>query len=577
MLKRSRGRGLVVLVLILAFAGIGYVILHNSHAATTADVNNDGIVNILDLSVVASNYGGSGKTFAQGDITGDGTVNVFDFSVLASQWGQSSGGGNGVNKARPFAASSPWNTPLSGGPLDPTAAAPTWSDAAPIHDRMQIIGPNNLGGRDSAQIQWANASSPVTWRFLLSAFNNPNDNTFNRYGTLSFKSELGPTTLAEASNPDHVLTLAREDTGRYIELWLGFVDAAKRLVTGQIDTPTQGVLRAGQDTATATSLTGGGITSSMVGQWIVATQGKFAKITSVSGTTATFSGGWIDSNGTAATTPAILDFWGVSNNIGIATGISGTAGATGTLTDSSKSWASNNLASVSNKQRLLVCGNAFMIVTSNTGTVITGTGGWRDIATGANVNAPSTGLYYVTGSNNDPPTYAEGNMITGTGTGGLVAQGGNTAGGRAANFSWAAGLITGADTSAGKIDHALAMMGGSDIWSSMGWTAPATSPLGALGGGPLGMGTRIAIPNTPANVAVRSTLTTTAGQMLFDALINYGAFGSDYAGGGFNYFVLDGGTQSINWDSFWALPFEHGGGDDWAKIAPLLRYTTNYP
>ncbi len=92
MLKRSHGRGLLVLIGILVFAGIGYVVLHNSHAATNADINNDGKVDILDLSILASNFNQTGKTFSQGDITGDGTVNVFDFSVLAGQWGQTGGG-----------------------------------------------------------------------------------------------------------------------------------------------------------------------------------------------------------------------------------------------------------------------------------------------------------------------------------------------------------------------------------------------------------------------------------------------------------------------------------------------------
>ncbi len=118
MLKRSRGRGLVVLSGILVFAGIGYLILHNSHAATNADINGDGKVDVLDLSVLASNYGQSGKTFSQGDITGDGIVNVFDFSLLASNWGSGSvtnnctiyaspgGGGNGSSASSPTTLSS---------------------------------------------------------------------------------------------------------------------------------------------------------------------------------------------------------------------------------------------------------------------------------------------------------------------------------------------------------------------------------------------------------------------------------------------------------------------------------------
>ncbi len=93
MLKRSRVRGLVVMLIVI-FAGIGYLILHNSRAATNADINGDGAIDVFDLSILASNYGQSGKTFAQGDINGDGTVNVFDFSILATNWGGSPGGGS---------------------------------------------------------------------------------------------------------------------------------------------------------------------------------------------------------------------------------------------------------------------------------------------------------------------------------------------------------------------------------------------------------------------------------------------------------------------------------------------------
>ncbi len=51
------------------------------------DINSDGSVDINDLTILAANFGLSGKTFAQGDLNGDGTVNIFDFSILAFNWG----------------------------------------------------------------------------------------------------------------------------------------------------------------------------------------------------------------------------------------------------------------------------------------------------------------------------------------------------------------------------------------------------------------------------------------------------------------------------------------------------------
>ncbi len=53
----------------------------------TADINQDGTVNLLDLSVLASKYGQSGGGLGRSDINQDGTVNLLDLSVLASQYG----------------------------------------------------------------------------------------------------------------------------------------------------------------------------------------------------------------------------------------------------------------------------------------------------------------------------------------------------------------------------------------------------------------------------------------------------------------------------------------------------------
>lgn len=51
------------------------------------DLNNDGKVNISDLSILASNWGKTGMTYAQGDINGDSVVNIQDLAILAENWG----------------------------------------------------------------------------------------------------------------------------------------------------------------------------------------------------------------------------------------------------------------------------------------------------------------------------------------------------------------------------------------------------------------------------------------------------------------------------------------------------------
>jgi len=51
------------------------------------DINGDGVVNISDLSILATNFTKSNMTWSQGDLNADGVVNVYDLSILAVNWG----------------------------------------------------------------------------------------------------------------------------------------------------------------------------------------------------------------------------------------------------------------------------------------------------------------------------------------------------------------------------------------------------------------------------------------------------------------------------------------------------------
>jgi len=57
-----------------------------------ADATLDGVVNVDDLGVLASNYGLNGAPWIRGDFTGDGVVNVDDLGVLASNYGWADAG-----------------------------------------------------------------------------------------------------------------------------------------------------------------------------------------------------------------------------------------------------------------------------------------------------------------------------------------------------------------------------------------------------------------------------------------------------------------------------------------------------
>lgn len=68
------------------------LISSSAHAAAiTGDANNDGVVNILDLTFIASHFGESidAAREANPDVTGDGIVDIRDLVLVAGRFGQS--------------------------------------------------------------------------------------------------------------------------------------------------------------------------------------------------------------------------------------------------------------------------------------------------------------------------------------------------------------------------------------------------------------------------------------------------------------------------------------------------------
>lgn len=179
-----------------------------------------------------------------------------------------------------------------------------------------------------------------------------------------------------------------------------------------------------------------------------------------------------------------------------------------------------------------------------------------------------------TGSAITAQGWARGNIATGSAVGGLVATGGNNAGVRAANFSWAAGLITGADLAAVKIDHALVVALGYGYLSNTAWRSPATAPDNGGHSGPFEMGTKLGIPAgtpTPAGLSP-------FGVALFDALVKYGAYVGDFAGTPYPMFYADAGSVAeadprirrlFTWWDGWTA--------DMDRIGPLVRVADYQP
>ncbi|HUB93943.1 MAG TPA: polysaccharide deacetylase family protein [Verrucomicrobiae bacterium] len=63
-----------------------YTFTTPTSTAIPGDINGDGKVDALDLSVLLSNWGKTGATAAQGDLNGDGTVDALDLSILLTNW-----------------------------------------------------------------------------------------------------------------------------------------------------------------------------------------------------------------------------------------------------------------------------------------------------------------------------------------------------------------------------------------------------------------------------------------------------------------------------------------------------------
>jgi dockerin type I repeat protein len=115
---KSHRRNISALVFILIFAALGGYFIFASHAATPllGDLNNDGVVNVFDLSIFLSHWQQSGSSLPE-DLNNDGVVNIFDLSILLSNYGQTSGGGAApVNSIGPyFTASTGTTTACSNG------------------------------------------------------------------------------------------------------------------------------------------------------------------------------------------------------------------------------------------------------------------------------------------------------------------------------------------------------------------------------------------------------------------------------------------------------------------------------
>ncbi len=104
LVPKSQFRLVILGAIVAALIITGIFFVRHFHAAQNpGDVNGDGVVNSLDLSIIASNLGKTSQTFAEGDLNGDGIVDTFDLSILASAWQTGTAPTNGTAPATPAA------------------------------------------------------------------------------------------------------------------------------------------------------------------------------------------------------------------------------------------------------------------------------------------------------------------------------------------------------------------------------------------------------------------------------------------------------------------------------------------
>lgn len=79
--------------LILTNLTVGYTQATNLEQLQASDVNADGVINILDLTLVAANLGTTpaADQTPNADVNGDGPVNILDVTLVASHLGKRSG------------------------------------------------------------------------------------------------------------------------------------------------------------------------------------------------------------------------------------------------------------------------------------------------------------------------------------------------------------------------------------------------------------------------------------------------------------------------------------------------------
>lgn len=397
-----------------------------------------------------------------------------------------------VNKAAPYSASSPWNTP--------TPAGQSWFDTTLLH--------NSYAGNfwwvqtTWTGIYWTSPTDP-TWSVVLPDYK-PGIGWDRTRTATSFQIQAPTTMVVDNGGSDYQLCIADPVSGDELNVWHAQVDNTNRIISTRNDSSQGGVT----GTSTATSAT--------------------------------------------------------------------------TLTDSTQAWTTNRFNDGINRQ-VIICGNAWAPIQSNTGTVITVTA-WLQVGSTATYSdgaghafPPNPTAYQISSRQ---AGWGRTNMITGTGAG---VSDGNNPGSRAANTTLAAGLLTQADWDAGVINHALAIaVNNAEMYpgGTTNFVSPATAgdPAGGGGSGALLCGTKIGIPAGQTMPPILTTLVDgkPVGAWIWNCLQTYGGYVVDVTGGSTSFYADDKLMPTGQWEAIYAWWNNYYGTSLAAMdvIKPYLRIGT---
>jgi len=146
---------------------VGLTVRPFSHAATLeGDVNNDGKVNIYDLSVMLSHWNAK---YAAADLNNDGVVNSLDLSVLTGHWGQTASGVTPATTSTPTRTPTPSATPVSGPSGTASPSGSSYGNHALAQWTTALLNRNN---QTVTWVAWGDSitegqgSSTVTGRWI---------------------------------------------------------------------------------------------------------------------------------------------------------------------------------------------------------------------------------------------------------------------------------------------------------------------------------------------------------------------------------------------------------------------------